>query len=248
MGDTGGKSGRRPGRHLQVEASGLGNATSVQQRLAGRSRRGEVVEGCAGGAEGRSKRLICLRGTWMGDTGGKSGRRPGRHLQVQASGRCAARPQHPTVRRAGRPNSGATQKAHAWQAALPGPEASTWRWRPGRRPDLPPVSPIQVPRRQMSLFDRPSAPPAHPCASNFPPNRPTSLCGISRGQKLRLGGPESDDPCAHRAGWGPQQLRCPQQAPWRCACSPSCPTPSSRRRPTDRRTLPALPVRRLAPL
>jgi len=32
-------------------------------------------------------------------------------------------------------------------AAFPGPEASTWRCRPGRRADLPPVSPIQVPRR-----------------------------------------------------------------------------------------------------
>ena len=31
---------------------------------------------CAGG----------LRGTWMEDTGGKSGRRPGRHLQVEAFG------------------------------------------------------------------------------------------------------------------------------------------------------------------
>ena len=36
MGDTGGKSARRPGSHLQVEASGLGNAASVQQRLADR--------------------------------------------------------------------------------------------------------------------------------------------------------------------------------------------------------------------
>ena len=36
MEDTGGKSGRRPGTHLQVEASGPRNATSVQQRLAGR--------------------------------------------------------------------------------------------------------------------------------------------------------------------------------------------------------------------
>merc|ERR1739841_317651 len=86
MEDTGGKSARRPGSHLQVEASGPANAASVQQRLAGRSRRGEVVEGCAGGAEGRSKRLICLRGTWMEDTGGKSARRPGSHLQVEASG------------------------------------------------------------------------------------------------------------------------------------------------------------------
>ena len=85
MGDTGGKSGRRPGSHLQVEASGPGNAASVQQRLAGRFRRGEVVEGCAGGAEGRSKRLICLRRAWMEDTGGKSGRRPGRHPQATAS-------------------------------------------------------------------------------------------------------------------------------------------------------------------
>ena len=85
MEDTGGKSGRRPGSHLQVEASGPGNAASVQHRLAGRFRRGEVTEGCAGGAEGRSKRLICLRRTWMEDTGGKSGRRPGRHLQVEAS-------------------------------------------------------------------------------------------------------------------------------------------------------------------
>ena len=42
---TGGKSGRRPGRHLQVEASGPGNAASVQQRLVGRFggiRRGEI--------------------------------------------------------------------------------------------------------------------------------------------------------------------------------------------------------------
>ena len=63
MEDTGGKSGRRPGRHLQVEASGPGNARPAHWRLAGRSRRGEVVEGCAGGAAGRSKGLICLRVT-----------------------------------------------------------------------------------------------------------------------------------------------------------------------------------------
>ena len=94
MEDTGGKSGRRPGCHLQVEASGPGNARPAHWRLAGRSRRGEVVEGCAGGAEGRSKRLICLRRTWMEDTGGKSGRRPGRHLQVEASGPGNARPAH----------------------------------------------------------------------------------------------------------------------------------------------------------
>jgi len=48
MEDTGGKSGRRPGRHLQVEASGPGNAASVQQRLAGRFGGKFVVEGgCA---------------------------------------------------------------------------------------------------------------------------------------------------------------------------------------------------------
>ena len=52
---------------------------------AGRSRRGEVTEGCVGGAEGRSKALICLRAVWMEDTGGKSGRRPGRHLQVEGA-------------------------------------------------------------------------------------------------------------------------------------------------------------------
>ena len=62
------------------------NARPAHWRLAGRFRRGEVVEGCACGAEGRSKTLICLRGAWMEDTGGKSGRRPGRHLQVEASG------------------------------------------------------------------------------------------------------------------------------------------------------------------
>ena len=47
MGDTGGKSGRRPGRHLQVEASGPGNAASVQQRLVcvGRFRGGEIAPG-----------------------------------------------------------------------------------------------------------------------------------------------------------------------------------------------------------
>jgi len=47
MGDTGGKSGRRPARHLQVEASGPRNATSVQQRLAGRFRGGEIAQGRA---------------------------------------------------------------------------------------------------------------------------------------------------------------------------------------------------------
>ena len=36
MGDTGGKSGRRPARHPQVEASGPGNATSALCRLGGR--------------------------------------------------------------------------------------------------------------------------------------------------------------------------------------------------------------------
>ena len=47
MRDTGGKSGRRPGRHLQVEASGPRNAASVQQRLAGRFRGGEIAQGRA---------------------------------------------------------------------------------------------------------------------------------------------------------------------------------------------------------
>ena len=63
MGDTGGKSGRRPGRHLQVEAFGPGNARPAHWRHAGRFRRGEVRQGCAGGAAGRSKGLICLRVT-----------------------------------------------------------------------------------------------------------------------------------------------------------------------------------------
>ena len=49
MVDTGGKSGRRPARHLQVEASGPGNAASVQQRLAGRfGGEFEAEVGCAG--------------------------------------------------------------------------------------------------------------------------------------------------------------------------------------------------------
>merc|ERR1711969_218739 len=47
MGDTGGKSGRRPGRHLQVEASGPGNAAGVQQRLVGRFGGGEIAQGRA---------------------------------------------------------------------------------------------------------------------------------------------------------------------------------------------------------
>ncbi len=47
MGDTGGKSGRRPARHLQVEASGPGNAVGVQQRLAGRFRGREIAQGRA---------------------------------------------------------------------------------------------------------------------------------------------------------------------------------------------------------
>ena len=53
MEDTGGKSGRRPGRHLQVEASGPGNAAGVQQRLAGRFRGGEIAPGrtCAAWAK-----------------------------------------------------------------------------------------------------------------------------------------------------------------------------------------------------
>ena len=45
--DIGGKSGRRPGRHLQVEASGPGNAAGVQQRLAGQFRGGEIAQGRA---------------------------------------------------------------------------------------------------------------------------------------------------------------------------------------------------------
>ena len=47
MGDTGGKSGRRPGGHLQVEASGPGIAASVQRRLAGRFGGGEIAQGRA---------------------------------------------------------------------------------------------------------------------------------------------------------------------------------------------------------
>jgi len=45
MGDTGGKSGRRPARHLQVEASGPANAVSVQPRLARRGRGCEIAPG-----------------------------------------------------------------------------------------------------------------------------------------------------------------------------------------------------------
>ena len=125
MRDIGGKSGRRPGRHLQVEAFGPGNAASVQQRLAGRFRRGEVAEGCAGGAEGRSKTLICLRETWMGDTGGKSARRPGSHLQVEASG-----PRNATSvqqRLAGRSRSGeiAQGRASAVWPQVDAPELSS---------------------------------------------------------------------------------------------------------------------------
>ena len=53
MEDAGGKSGRRPARHLQVEASGPANAVSVQQRLAGRFRGGEIAPGrtCAAWAK-----------------------------------------------------------------------------------------------------------------------------------------------------------------------------------------------------
>ena len=47
MEDTVGKSGRRSGRHLQVEASGPGNAAGVQQRLAGQFRGGENAQGRA---------------------------------------------------------------------------------------------------------------------------------------------------------------------------------------------------------
>ena len=63
MRDIGGKSGRRPGSHLQVQASGPHNARPAHWRLVGRSRRGEVAEGCTGGVAGRSKGLICLRVT-----------------------------------------------------------------------------------------------------------------------------------------------------------------------------------------
>ena len=42
MEDRGGKSARCPGRHLQVEASGPGNAASVQQRLTGRFGEGGI--------------------------------------------------------------------------------------------------------------------------------------------------------------------------------------------------------------
>ena len=44
MGDTGGKSGRRPGRHLQVKASWHRDATIAEWRLVGRvgGKRGDV--------------------------------------------------------------------------------------------------------------------------------------------------------------------------------------------------------------
>ena len=47
MGDRGGKSGRRPARHLQVEASGPANAAGVQQRPAGQFRGGDIAQGRA---------------------------------------------------------------------------------------------------------------------------------------------------------------------------------------------------------
>ena len=72
MRDTGGKSGRRPGRHLQVEAR-------------------PWIRGCAAAAGIPGRRVLrshllaqvqvdrrALLGTWMRDTGGKPGRRPGR--------------------------------------------------------------------------------------------------------------------------------------------------------------------------
>ena len=55
MRDTGGKSGRRPGRHLQVEASGLGNAAGVQQTDACATER----ENCRS-IEGYSPLRTCL--------------------------------------------------------------------------------------------------------------------------------------------------------------------------------------------
>ena len=59
MEDTGGKSARRPGRHLQVEASGSGNAAGVRQRLVGRFRGGER-RACMHTPGGRS---ACSRGS-----------------------------------------------------------------------------------------------------------------------------------------------------------------------------------------
>ena len=53
MGGTGGKSGRRPGRHLQVEASGPGDAARVQQRLVGRFGGKFEVEGGRAGPGGK---------------------------------------------------------------------------------------------------------------------------------------------------------------------------------------------------
>ena len=53
MEDTGGKSGRRPARHLQVEASGPANAAGVQQRLAGRFGGKFEVEGGRAGPGGK---------------------------------------------------------------------------------------------------------------------------------------------------------------------------------------------------
>ena len=57
-----------------------------KQWLAGRFGAKFEAEGCAGGARRQSRYAGGLLGTWMEDTGGKSGRRPGRHLQVEASG------------------------------------------------------------------------------------------------------------------------------------------------------------------
>ena len=54
--------------------------------LAGRFGGKFEAEGCAGGARQQSRYARALLRTYMRDTGGKSGRRPGRHLQVEASG------------------------------------------------------------------------------------------------------------------------------------------------------------------
>ena len=70
---------------------------------------------------------------------------------------------------------GSTRKPLLHTRSIPRPEASTWRRCSGRRPDLPPASSIQVTRRHMSPFDRPSAPHAHPSTTSPRRNRPASL-------------------------------------------------------------------------
>ena len=155
---------RRPALHARSEYSRavlkVDEPRTLQQRLAGTDFGGKFeAEGWMCGARRQSRCAGALLGAWMGDTGGKSGRRPGRHLQVEASGPGNAASVHSAPRVD--PNASAWGCAsEGWGGSLPVscPPGADGACEPPRLSIYPADADLQV-------FFSP-APPIEPCGAS----------------------------------------------------------------------------------